>query len=87
MGLLGLIVGIALGLLFNYPLSRVGIDFTAFSSVASYTALISGRVYSTMGTEKLVQRAVLVLIISILASFYPAIEAAQHEPAKSLHYV
>ena len=87
MGLVGAVFGVALGLLFNFILSQVGLDYTAFSSMTSYTALITGRVYSTLGTEKLVGHVLAVIIISILASFYPAHEASQQEPAKSLHYV
>ncbi len=87
MGLVGAAFGVALGLLFNILLGLVGLDFTAFSSITTYTALISGRIYSTLGTEKLVGHVLAVLIISVLASFYPAREAAQQEPAKSLHYV
>jgi ABC-type lipoprotein release transport system permease subunit len=87
MGLVGLAFGVALGLGFNYLFSRVGFDYSAFSSMTSYTALISGRIYPTLGLEKIAQRSILVLVISILASFYPAYEAAQNEPAKSLHYV
>jgi ABC-type lipoprotein release transport system permease subunit len=87
MGLVGLAFGVVLGVLFNYLFSRIGFDYSAFSSMTSYTALISGRIYPSLGLEKLAQHGVLVLIISILASFYPAYEAAQHEPAKSLHYV
>ena len=87
MGLVGAAFGVALGLLFNVVLGVVGLDFTAFSSITTYTALISGRIYSTLGTEKLVGHVLAVLIISVLASFYPAREAAQQEPAKSLHFV
>jgi len=87
MGLVGAAFGVALGILFNFLLGQVGIDYTAFSSMTSYTALINGRIYSTLGTEKLVGHVVAVIVISILASFYPAHEASQQEPAKSLHYV
>jgi putative ABC transport system permease protein len=87
MGLVGAAFGVALGLLFNVLFGFVGFDFTAFSSITTYTALISGRIYSTLGTEKMVGHVLAVLIISVLASFYPAREAAQQEPAKSLHYV
>ncbi len=87
MGLVGVAFGIVIGLATNAVMSRVGIDYSAFTSMSTYTALITTRVYSTLGTEKLVGRVLLALVISILASFYPAYEAAQHEPAKSLHYV
>ncbi len=87
MGLVGLAFGVALGVLVNYLLGRVGFDYTAFSSMTTYTALISGRIYPTLGLEKLAQHSLLVLVIAVLFSFYPASQAARNEPAKSLHYV
>jgi ABC-type lipoprotein release transport system permease subunit len=87
MGLVGLAFGVGLGLLLNGMLTKVGMDFSAFTSMTEYTALITGRVYSTWGVDKLLQRSVTVIIISLLASFIPAREAAQNEPAESLHYV
>ncbi|MEJ2325920.1 MAG: FtsX-like permease family protein [Anaerolineae bacterium] len=87
MGLVGVAVGMALGLLINGVLGKVGLDFSAFSSISSYTALISGKVYSTWGVDKLLQRTLTVLIITTLATLYPAREAALREPAEALHYV
>jgi len=87
MGLVGVAVGVALGLLINGVLGQVGMDFSQFSSLTSYTALISGRVYPTWGVDKLLQRGLTVLIISTLAALYPAHDAAQQEPAEALHYV
>jgi ABC-type lipoprotein release transport system permease subunit len=87
MGLIGLAFGLALGLILNGVLGRVGIDYSRFSSLTEYTALINGSIYPTLGLEQLPQRALTVLIIAVLASFYPAREAARNEPAKALHHV
>ena len=87
MGLVGLVVGVALGLLINGVSRQVGLDFNQFTSISTYMALISGKIYPTWGVDKLVQRALLVLIITTLAALYPAREAAQREPAEALHYV
>ena len=87
MGIVGVAFGVLLGVLLNGALAQVGMDFSQFTSMSAYTALISGRVYPTLGFEKLVLHTLVVLVITILASFYPAIEAANQEPAKSLHYV
>jgi ABC-type lipoprotein release transport system permease subunit len=87
MGLVGVAFGVALGLVLNSILGQVGFDYSQFSSATEYTALISGRVYPTLGTDKLLQRGLTALIIAILASFYPAREAAHKEPAEALHYV
>jgi ABC-type lipoprotein release transport system permease subunit len=87
MGLVGLAVGVALGLAVNGWLGAMGLDYSQFSSLTDYMALISGRVYPSLGTEKLLERGLTALIIAVLASLYPAREAAAHEPAAALHYV
>ncbi|MBN1537425.1 MAG: ABC transporter permease [Anaerolineales bacterium] len=87
MGLVGVAMGIMLGFLMNGVLKQVGLDFGAMSNAASYMALISGRIYPTWGVDKLLIRSLTVVIIAALAAFYPAREAAQHEPAEALHYV
>jgi putative ABC transport system permease protein len=87
MGVVGILFGVLLGLAFNAWFSKVGFDYSQFSTLTEYTALISGRVYSTLGLEKIVMRTVTVLVIATLAAFYPAYEAARREPAEALHYV
>jgi len=87
MGLVGVAFGIALGLAFNLTLGQVGLDYSQFTSVTEYTALISGRIYPSLGAEKLLSHSLTVLIIALLASYYPAREAARHEPAQALHTV
>ncbi len=86
-GLVGVAVGVVLGLLINVWLGKIGLDFSQYSSMTSYMALITGKIYPSLGMEKLTQRVITVIIITILASFYPANEAAHNEPAESLHYV
>jgi ABC-type lipoprotein release transport system permease subunit len=87
MGLVGVAFGVALGLALNLWLGRVGFDYSQFSSLTEYTALISGRVYSTLGLEKIWQRTLTALIVAVLSALIPAREAAQREPAEALHYV
>lgn len=87
MGMVGLVFGVALGLLVNFLMMNYGFDYSPFSTLTSYTALISDRVYSTLGVEKLPLRVLTVLVISLLASFTPARDASRNEPAESLHYV
>lgn len=86
-GLVGVVMGIVLGLMINGILMRVGLDYSQFTGVTDYTALISGRIYPTWGVEKLLWRGLTVAIISALAALIPAHEASQNEPAQSLHYV
>jgi len=87
MGLVGVAAGIVLGLLFNGLLRQVGLDFSEMAGATEYMALIKGRIYPSWGIEKLLGRALTVAIISALAAFIPAREAARREPAAALHYV
>lgn len=87
MGLVGVVGGVAFGLLLNGLLKQVGLDFAQYASLSSYMALISGKIYPTWGLDKLLERALMVLIITTLSALYPAREAAQREPAEALHYV
>ena len=87
MGVVGVAFGLGLGLVLNYTLSQVGFDYSQFTSLTSYTALITGRVYSTLGLEKIGMRVITVLVIAVLASIYPAREAARSEPALALQHV
>ncbi len=87
MGLVGVAFGVCLGLLTNSLLRINGMDFSSFSSMTQYMALLNGRVYPTLGLEKIFQRTLTTLIIAVLAAYYPAREAAHREPAEALHYV
>ena len=86
-GLVGVVAGVVLGLLINISFGVVGLDYSQFSSLTEYTALINDRIYPSLGLEKIVQRTLTAIIISILAAYFPARAAAQHEPAEALHYV
>lgn len=86
-GLVGVGFGVVVGLAVNGLLGQVGIDFSKFSSLTEYTALITGRMYSTPGLEKITGRVFTTLIIATIAAVYPAREAALREPASALHYV
>ncbi len=87
LGLVGVAVGLAVGLMINGSLGVVGMDFTQFAGMSDYLALISGRVYPSLALGNFANRAIPVLIVAILAALYPAREAAQREPAEALHYV
>ena len=86
-GLVGVAAGVVLGLALNGSFSVVGMDYSQFSSVTEYMALISGKVYPTLGLGNLFSRALTIVVIATLAAWIPATEAARREPAEALHYV
>jgi ABC-type lipoprotein release transport system permease subunit len=87
MGIIGALFGLGLGLAINALLGQVGFDFGQFTDMTDYMALIDGRIYPTLGIEKAPRYVLTAVVISILASFYPARQAAHREPAVALHYV
>lgn len=87
LGLVGVATGAVMGTALNGLLGIVGLDYSKFTGMTSYMALITGRVYPTLALGSLLSRGLPVLIIAVLASLYPAREASRHEPAEALHYV
>lgn len=86
-GVVGVIAGVGMGLALNGSLMQVGMDYSSFAGVADYMALISGRVYPTLGLSKIVGRAGVVLLIAMFAALIPALIAARREPSDALHHV
>jgi len=86
-GIVGVIAGIVLGLAANLSLGKVGMDYSQFAGITEYMALISGRVYPTLGVSKLFWRAGVVAAIAALAALIPAVIASRREPSEALHYV
>lgn len=86
-GLVGVVAGILMGLAINLSLGQVGMDYSQFAGLTEYMALISGRVYPTLGLNKLFARAMIVLVIAALAALIPAVIAARREPSEALHHV
>lgn len=86
-GIVGVIAGIAIGLAINLSFGKVGLDYSQFAGVTEYMALISGRVYPTLGVSKLFWRAGVVAGIAALAALIPAMIASRREPSEALHYV
>jgi ABC-type lipoprotein release transport system permease subunit len=86
-GVAGAAMGVALGLTINGIMSQVGMDFASYANMTDYMALISGRIYPTLGLDRALGRVVTVVVICTLAAWIPAREAARREPAEALHYV
>lgn len=86
-GVVGAVAGVVLGLAFNLTFQQIGFDYSSYADLTEYMALITGKIYPTLGVENLVSRMMSVIVISTLAAWIPATEAARREPAEALHYV
>ena len=86
-GVVGVVAGVAMGLAINLSLMQVGMDYSQFAGITDYMALISGRVYPTLGVSKLFGRAMIMLVIAALAALIPAMIASRREPSEALHHV
>jgi ABC-type lipoprotein release transport system permease subunit len=86
-GFVGVIAGVVMGLGINLSLMKVGMDYSQFAGVTDYMALISGKVYPTLGVAKLGMRVAIMLIVAALAALIPAIFASRREPSEALHHV
>jgi len=85
-GILGTVIGVALGGLLIAYLGQVGLPWSA-QEYSELTALMGDRIYFDIGLGLLWARAVTVVIIAALASLYPSWQASRREPAEALHYV
>ncbi len=86
-GAVGVIAGVVMGLGINLSLMQVGMDYSQFAGMTDYMALISGRIYPTLGVSKLFTRAMIMLVIAALAALVPALIASRREPSEALHHV
>ena len=86
-GFIGVIAGIVMGLITNLSLMQVGMDYSQFAGVTDYMALISGKVYPTLGVSRLLMRATIIFVIAALAALIPAMLASRREPSEALHHV
>jgi ABC-type lipoprotein release transport system permease subunit len=86
-GAVGVVGGVVLGVAFNAAFGRIGFDMSAYANMTEYMALISGRIYPSLGLERVLGRALTVVIVSTLAAWIPAAEASRREPAQALHHV
>jgi putative ABC transport system permease protein len=85
-GVLGVVVGGALGGLIVVYFGYVGMPF-GFQDLGEVVALMGDRIYFDVGLTRLLNRCLTVVIISTLAALYPAWQASRQEPAEALHHV
>jgi ABC-type lipoprotein release transport system permease subunit len=87
-GVVGAVVGCGLGFVLLAVMGTVGLDFSKLTSgFGDLGALLGSRLYPAITLDVLISRGVLVVIITAIASLYPAWQASRREPAQALHHV
>jgi len=86
-GVVGATVGCLVGVALLGYFGQVGIDISFMSGFGEVTALMGDRIYPSIPLDVVISRAITVVIIVMLASLYPALQASRKEPAEALHHV
>jgi ABC-type lipoprotein release transport system permease subunit len=85
LGLLGSGLGLALGLLLSLYMARVGIDLSAWITPVTYAGgTIQPRLRAIFEQRNFIDPAYMLLIVSLLAGFFPARRAARLQPVEAL---
>jgi ABC-type antimicrobial peptide transport system permease subunit len=82
---LGLLIGNSLGLLSIFALSGTGIDLSALAAGLEYVGM-PRVIYPVIQGKDMVTANVVVFILGLLVSAYPAIKAARFTPVEALAY-
>ncbi|MBI5565058.1 MAG: ABC transporter permease [Chloroflexi bacterium] len=87
-GVVGAVIGCGLGFALIALIGTVGLDFSKIASgLGDLGALMGSKLYPILTVDVLISRTVLVVIITTIASLYPAWQASRKEPAQALHHV
>lgn len=86
LGLLGSGVGVIVGSIIYYPLSKSGIDLSLFSE--GLTAFGSGAIIYPLLTPNAIFNAVIIIpVIAVLGALYPALKTVRLQPVAAIRYV
>lgn len=86
-GVVGAVIGCALGGLLLGLIGQIGIGLSFASGMGEVGALMGDRLYPSVTLTGVIIRGVVVAFIAMLASLYPAWQASRKEPAEALHHV
>lgn len=84
LGLVGIVIGLALGLAVVGYFGRFGIDLTQYSKAMQMMPGLTGVVYPSVGMGQVAWLSGLVLAATLGASIYPAIKAAGLTPIEAI---
>ena len=85
-GVIGTILGLALGLLIHWPISISGINFSIFSDALKSFG-IGAVIYPVLSVTNTIVLTLIIPFIAVIGALYPAYRAIKLEPIKAIYYV
>ena len=85
-GVIGTILGLALGLLIHWPISVSGINFSIFSDALKSFG-IGAVIYPVLSVTNTIVLTLIIPFIAVIGALYPAYRAIKLEPIKAIYYV
>lgn len=86
LGGLGVLTGVAIGLLLVWFFGQIGIDLSSFASTEAVQAL-GGKVYPSISFEHFMGSVVVAMIASVSMSAYPAWKATKMDPIEAIRQI
>ena len=83
--LMGMAGGNLLAVLTTWPLARNGIDLSALAAGAEYAGM-TRIIYPLIDSRDVLVANLIVLLLGLLVSLYPAFKAARFKPVEAMHY-
>lgn len=84
--LMGMAGGNLLAVLTTWPLSRSGIDLSALAAGAEYAGM-TRVIYPLINSRDVLVANLIVLLLGLLVSLYPAVKAARFKPVEAMAHV
>ena len=85
-GIFGTLIGLASGLLINWPISKIGIDLSLFAEGLNSFG-VGAVIYPTLSFENFIMTLLMILVVSVLGAIYPAYKAIKLDPIYAIRYV